>query len=539
MGSFQQVVMGGICLVAAFWFGSYINEQPDALQQPLQGIKNAFVNAGNSRFQVPPQLAEKPQSGLLSSFVDAPAKPHSITLSDLKSRSTFTPSNVVAQNSPAPLPVSQGQRSVEQLIDSTTEVVSDFVNPPTPDFRGDPSFTSNNYNAQAVSNTQINQQPLEINYTQPRDQQRLEIVPDFSTLAENFKREQAEQFQRNRQLVATPAAAEQPSSMLPVPKLDDFSRTSFGNSTAQPNRDWNAVRQGVMSVQEKLKQFHNAHPVAEEFEPLRAVDPGFPVAATTTSGRFIPAVRSASDEADRLEAEQLEASLQEYERQELARQEAQRQEFLRRRPQADVPRNQLRTEGQFRGRDRASEQRFETSYGSADPESFAQRQERWKVFGDRTQASQNELAAPQRVQERSAPPRPRAQRRTADVSSIPEESRVRSLYNMPLDEEVRLPQRTPARQEVTTNRNVSQSQSRQQRVNAATPLANDTGPEVIRYGDFKTYRTESGDTLQTISESFFGTPEYYFDLYLANRNVLANPATVPTGVELRIPHMGE
>ena len=110
---------------------------------------------------------------------------------------------------------------------------------------------------------------------------------------------------------------------------------------------------------------------------------------------------------------------------------------------------------------------------------------------------------------------------------------------MPLDEEVRLPQRTPARQEVTTNRNVSQSQSRQQRVNAATPLANDTGPEVIRYGDFKTYRTESGDTLQTISESFFGTPEYYFDLYLANRNVLANPATVPTGVELRIPHMGE
>ncbi len=281
MGSFQQVVMGGICLVAAFWFGSYINEQPDALQQPLQGIKNAFVNAGNSRFQVPPQLPEKPQSGLLSSFVDAPAKPHSITLSDLKSRSTFTPSNVVVQNSPAPLPVSQGQRSVEQLIDSTTEVVSDFVNPPTPDFRGDPSFTSNNYNAQAVSNTQINQQPLEINYTQPRDQQRLEIVPDFSTLAENFKREQAEQFQRNRQLVATPAAAEQPSSMLPVPKLDDFSRTSFGNSTAQPNRDWNAVRQGVMSVQEKLKQFHNAHPVAEEFEPLRAVDPGFPVAATT------------------------------------------------------------------------------------------------------------------------------------------------------------------------------------------------------------------------------------------------------------------
>ena len=62
---------------------------------------------------------------------------------------------------------------------------------------------------------------------------------------------------------------------------------------------------------------------------------------------------------------------------------------------------------------------------------------------------------------------------------------------------------------------------------------------MIRYGDFKTYVTERGDTLQTISESFFGTPEYYFDLYLANRNILVNPATVPTGVELRIPRIDE
>jgi len=101
-----------------------------------------------------------------------------------------------------------------------------------------------------------------------------------------------------------------------------------------------------------------------------------------------------------------------------------------------------------------------------------------------------------------------------------------------------LSDRTARQQDTFGNQKTAQSPTQRQRPSSAS-LANDVGPEVIRYGDFKTYVTKGGDTLQTISESFFGTPEFYFDLYLANRNVLVNPATVPTGVELRIPHMGE
>ena len=110
---------------------------------------------------------------------------------------------------------------------------------------------------------------------------------------------------------------------------------------------------------------------------------------------------------------------------------------------------------------------------------------------------------------------------------------------MQMEDEARFPQRNTARQQDEfINQNTSQTPVQRQRIPSAS-LVRETGPEVIRYGDFETYVTESGDTLQTISKSFFGTPEYYFDLYLANRNLLANPATVPVGVELRIPRMGE
>lgn len=554
MGSFQQVVMGGFCLVAVFWFGAYINEQPVAMQTPLQSFPSTNAGIGTSHSQAPShQLAAQPQSGLLSSFFEAPAKPRSVTLEDLKSRSVSQP--VAAQNSATPFVAIPELRLPEKMKDAATEVVSDFVKPPFPEVDGDPSFVQNNHSDHVVPNNQSGQQ-------------RLEIVPDFSTLAQTFRREQAEQYHRDDQESDAGAVSGQQSSMIPVPKLDDFSRASFDALAQQPNRDWNAVKQAVLSVEDKLKQFHTAHPVAEEFEPLRP-EARFPVSTKTTSGRFIPEPLPPSqdfqqEESDRQEIERLQASLREYERQELERQEIQRQEFVRRRPQAfvpnstrnnsdrptqrPIPRNQLRTEDQFADRSEASNNRFERSSRPAVSESFAERQERWKVLGDRTRESKDVLAAREPLDAHSARARSSAQVRPAEVSTIPEKSRVRSLYNMPLDEGARLPDRTAGQRNAFSNQNTVQSPSQRERIPSAgvvserTPSAtvtNNADPEVIRYGDFKTYVTEGGDTLQTISKSFFGTPEYYFDLYLANRNVLVNPATVPAGVELKIPRMGQ
>jgi hypothetical protein len=52
---------------------------------------------------------------------------------------------------------------------------------------------------------------------------------------------------------------------------------------------------------------------------------------------------------------------------------------------------------------------------------------------------------------------------------------------------------------------------------------------------YENYQTQMGDSLHSISLKFYGTSDYYLDIYLANRHRLRNPADVPSGITLRIP----
>lgn len=52
---------------------------------------------------------------------------------------------------------------------------------------------------------------------------------------------------------------------------------------------------------------------------------------------------------------------------------------------------------------------------------------------------------------------------------------------------------------------------------------------------FEEYRTVMGDTLHSISKRFYGKPDYFLDIYLANRHQLRTPAQVPAGIVLRLP----
>ena len=49
------------------------------------------------------------------------------------------------------------------------------------------------------------------------------------------------------------------------------------------------------------------------------------------------------------------------------------------------------------------------------------------------------------------------------------------------------------------------------------------------------YQTRLNDTLQDISIRYFGKPDYYLDIYIANRAKLESPVKVPSNIELRIP----
>lgn len=536
MSSFQQVVMGGICLVAAFWFGSYINEQPATPQQPIEKLSNGIIGSATSNQQAQPGLATKTQ-GFLASIFEPPAKARPVTLSDLKSRSNSELKNVAS-----PSPAMPFVEAPLKMNGPTTEVVSDFVQPPVPRDEADHSFAQHDHG----------------------DQQRLEIVPNFSTLAQDVRRAQVATDQKNNQFSQSPASA-RAGSMLPVPKLDDFSVASVN----VPARDWNAVRQEVMSVEDKLKQFRRAHPVAEEFEPVPAFEA--PVVSASTSertGRFVaedvftedfsrpmgiepqrklrPAVTANSTQS--VPAFSANSSL---DLQPAADERFERPRHLQRHRSSE-PRPSSRTAPA-------------KTYRPAPAESLAQRQERWRVFGDRLGRQDSASTSNSVVLDRSqAEPtkveptdyRLAQSKPAANVRPIPEASRVRSLNEIEWqteggfsegavsegafskgavsdrasDEQTVFPQQSQ-RSEV--------SQQSSMRRTPQESIVRQTGPEVIRYGDFEAYVTERGDTLQTISQSLYGTPEYYYDLYLANRNVLVNPATVPAGIKLRIPRLGQ
>lgn len=58
------------------------------------------------------------------------------------------------------------------------------------------------------------------------------------------------------------------------------------------------------------------------------------------------------------------------------------------------------------------------------------------------------------------------------------------------------------------------------------------GLETTKFVD---HTIRNGETLQSISAQYFGSPNYYLDIYLANRNKLRNPADAQAGVSIRVP----
>ena len=52
-----------------------------------------------------------------------------------------------------------------------------------------------------------------------------------------------------------------------------------------------------------------------------------------------------------------------------------------------------------------------------------------------------------------------------------------------------------------------------------------------------TYEIQRGDTLQSISMRFYGSADYYLEIYKANREVLDRITSSPAGVEIEIPNL--
>jgi nucleoid-associated protein YgaU len=55
------------------------------------------------------------------------------------------------------------------------------------------------------------------------------------------------------------------------------------------------------------------------------------------------------------------------------------------------------------------------------------------------------------------------------------------------------------------------------------------------YQGFALYTVQSGDTLSSIAQEFYGDPDRFRTIFQANRNVLDDPDEIFPGQELRIP----
>ncbi|MEZ6093191.1 MAG: LysM peptidoglycan-binding domain-containing protein [Pirellulaceae bacterium] len=54
---------------------------------------------------------------------------------------------------------------------------------------------------------------------------------------------------------------------------------------------------------------------------------------------------------------------------------------------------------------------------------------------------------------------------------------------------------------------------------------------------FRVHVVRTGESLQTISERYYHTPDYYLEIYLANQNDLDSPLNLPAGTSIKIPDM--
>ena len=52
---------------------------------------------------------------------------------------------------------------------------------------------------------------------------------------------------------------------------------------------------------------------------------------------------------------------------------------------------------------------------------------------------------------------------------------------------------------------------------------------------FSEHVVERGDSLQSIASKYFGKPDFYLDIYLANRDRLRYPGDIREGMTIKIP----
>ncbi len=484
--------MGVGCLVAAFWFGAYLQDRPVGQNQTVALLPDGTIDPNASIAN--PNLLEKTQ-GFLSSLFESPAKEKPITVNQLRARSQTEIPNV----RPLDLLVSAGGDRV-QISDSENENLQRLTGASqavvqqsqlVEGFRSSPATRSQHQNGRPAG-------------------PKVAIVPDFSTLAEEVNRGLS--FSAGSPDSAVPDTRK--LELIPVPTFSDVDV----NSTAPlaEDTDWESIRSQVAAAESRLENYRQqiTQPIPEIVDSVKQ-----------RTGEFWNRQQAQSHRQSAIS--------------DLA---------------TSTPLNPAR------------EQRLK-------PESWTEKQKRWDVFSQNRSTPLEDRAPNASSSNRSQGSQQQRQPEIVEVdrgfvsrrSQVAGDAsaRVRSLNDdrfkgAPFSSAdnrnaftaaqqfgaVREGRRSEIQNELRPQYNPNPG-SQPEFVSPPdygqfAPKTNTGASEIVEaatvtYGSFRQYETLPNDTLQTISTKFYGTADYYFDLYLANRDLLSNPATVPQGVTIKIP----
>ena len=233
MGSFQQITMGVICLVAAFWFGAYLQDRPAGQNQTAQLLPDGTIDpnkpSAGSNFL-------ESTKGFLSSMFESPSKKKPITVDDLRQRS-----QIATPNAPPLEALHRRDRLQDQ---SSPNLVNENLLRLTGDAKEAPA--EQRFVGSFASNPETNPSVAPIT---PRSQAKVAIVPDFSSLAEEVNRGLSFNSAPTTQSFERRSNAE----LIPVPKFSDVETREPKPLVA--DSDWETVRQQVAAAESRLDNY--------------------------------------------------------------------------------------------------------------------------------------------------------------------------------------------------------------------------------------------------------------------------------------------
>lgn len=534
MGSLQQITMGIVCLVAAFWFGSFLQEQPAGQSPTAALLPDGTIDP--TQTANPSNLIESTK-GFLSSLFESQEQTKPVTVADLRQRSQAATdrNQKTAEKFPGDVarsPIGSPNTAISPLgIQDTLPVAVENVTP--------------------IGGPFANQTPA----TQVAN--KVAIVPDFSSLADEVNRG----LSFNDRPTARPRPNSDASALLPVP---NFSNADVLPRDSSPEMDWDALRQRVADAESRLKTHRN-----QMTQPIPAIQESVTQQTREFQNRQQPRPRPQP------------LPLANDDRQSLRQRQPTPETWNEKKSRWDV--FSQRSTGLTRQEETQSN-RFENRPAANSNDSFGQRSNaiarRQETFGQRpaqTQTqTQTQVQAQTQIQTQSRivevdrgfvsqpynaasndanlnRPVPRSSARVRSLNDDRDpatgftgdrvasngfnngprvQNQLRPKYdpNPGSDPEfVSPPNYDRFRQQPAASVRSGSPQSQGQ---LASEIVEDAKGS---YGSFREYETQPGDTLQTISIKFYGTADYYFDLYLANRSLLRNPASVAPGKTIKIP----